>query len=374
MTAAEKAVHAFFLTERLFLSIERTDPRSKYTKVNSKADATSGFQNKRKNRGRGRSAGIGLSLYCRKSATVFRDDVESRPVPCYNPAMFKEPYWREITVDIPAEDEEPASAYLIAQGAGGVWVESNGPRVHLHVFFPIEEKEKVGALGKGLRRLLPKGSVSLATALRPEEEWQTAWQKHSVPIQRIGKRLLIGAPWHFPLSNRSHREVIQLAPGMAFGTGTHATTRSCLIFLEGLISRSARGALLDVGTGSGLLSIAGTKLGARRVTAVEIDPVALAVAKENAKINGVDSKIVFRKTVPSGARYRWGVANLTAPVLIDLVEILSRAVRPGGNLILSGILAREGADVLARYRPRFTLLKKMRKGEWITLLLEKRKR
>lgn len=281
--------------------------------------------------------------------------------------------WREITVTLPAEYEESASGFLIEQGAGGVWVESNGSHVRLHVFFPAEEPEgSVGALRKGLRRLVSNGKIVLVTTLRPEEEWQTAWQKHSVPVQRIGKRLLIGAPWHFPLPNRSRREVVQLTPGMAFGTGTHATTKNCLVLLETLIRRRSRGTLLDVGTGSGILAIAAAKLGAEAVTAVEIDPVALSAARKNAKINGTASKIRFRKKIPSRSRYRWVVANLTAPVLIERSEILTRSVAPGGKLILSGILTDEWADLFMAYRTRFALLRKIRKGEWITLLLEKR--
>jgi len=283
--------------------------------------------------------------------------------------------WREITVTLPAEYEERASSFLIEQGAKGVWIESNGSDVHLHIFFPAEEpEERIGAIRKGLRRLVLNGKVMLATALRPEEEWQTAWQKHSVPVQRIGKRLLIGAPWHFPLSNPSRREVIQLTPGMAFGTGTHATTKTCLILLEALIRRRSRGVLLDVGTGSGILAIAAVKLGVEAVTAVENDPVALSVARKNAKSNGTASKILFRKKIRSRSRYRWVVANLTAPVLIELSETLARSVAPGGKLILSGILPREWADVFVAYRTRFALLRKIKKGEWITLLLEKRGR
>ena len=284
-----------------------------------------------------------------------------------------ESYWREITIDLPADYEERASAFLVGQGAEGVWVEPAGLRISLRVFFPVEEKGKAAAIRSGLRRLVSNGALSVREALRPEETWQTAWQKHSVPIQRIGKRLLIAAPWHFPLRNPSGREVIQLAPGMAFGTGTHATTKSCLILLEELIRPPARGSLVDVGTGSGLLAIAGAKLGADRVTAIEIDPLALAVAKENAKINRVASNVIFRKTIPSGSDARWVVANLTAPALIALSGSLPALVRPGGRLILSGILATEGAAVIARYSA-LTLLRRIRKGEWITLLLEKRKK
>ncbi len=293
---------------------------------------------------------------------------------CYNqPMPTPKPDWREMIIALPADCEEEAAAFLVDQGTGGIWIESIGPQCRLHLYLPVEEKRKAAAIRRGLRQRMPNVTLSIDEALRPEEEWQTAWQKHSIPIQRIGKRLLIGAPWHFPLRNRSGREVIQLAPGMAFGTGTHATTKSCLVFLEGLIGRSARGALLDVGTGSGILAIAGAKLGADRVTAVENDPIALAVARENARINGVASKIIFRKTLPSRADYQWVVANMTSPALVDLAEALTRSVKPGGKLILSGILITEWTDVFARYRTHCLLLRKVRKGEWITLLLEKKR-
>lgn len=278
-----------------------------------------------------------------------------------------------MIITIPAEHEDAASAFLIELGAAGVWVETNSAAVHLHIFFPMTEKGKIGAIRNGLQRLIPEGNVALSTALRPEEAWQTAWQRHSVPVQRIGKNLLIGAPWHFPLSNPARRKEIQLAPGMAFGTGTHATTRSCLALLDRLITPSVDGELLDVGTGSGILAIAGAKLGAEQVTAVENDPVALAVARENAKINGMAQKISFRKTFPR-RRYRWVVANMTGPVLMELSGMLARSVAPGGTLILSGILARESGEVLLRYRGGFALERKIRKGEWITLLLQKKKR
>lgn len=225
----------------------------------------------------------------------------------------------------------------------------------------------------GLRARGIDQEASVASALLPEEEWQTAWQRHSVPIQRIGKRLLIGAPWHFPLANPTGRKVIQIAPGMAFGTGTHATTRSCLTLLETLISGRRRGPLLDLGTGSGILAIAAVRLGMAAVTAVENDPVALAAAKKNARVNGVASRILFRKTIPSEAQYRWGVANLTGPLLLSLSERWSALIPPRGKLILSGMLKTETAGVLARYRKRFLVLKKLRRGEWVTLLMERKR-
>lgn len=278
-----------------------------------------------------------------------------------------------MKIALPAEAEEIATAILFEHRITGVWVESVGSKAFLRAYFLPEEKGKMEAIERALRQFILPGTLSISTSFLPEERWQTAWQKHSVPVQRIGKRLLIRAPWHLPISNRSGREIILIEPGMAFGTGTHATTRGCLIFLERLIGSGSGGTFLDVGTGSGILGIAAAKLGAASITAVENDPVALAVAKKNARINKVSSRITFRKTVPSHTPFRWVTANLTAPVLISLVDRLSRSIRPAGKLVLSGMLSSEAFPVVQFYREKFTLLKKMRRGEWVTLLLERRK-
>lgn len=280
--------------------------------------------------------------------------------------------WREIAATLPAEYEEAATAFLVEEGAAGVWVEPAGSRIRLRVFFPPEAPSKADAIERGFCDRGMKG-VEIASALLPEEAWQTAWQRHSVPVQRIGRRLLIGAPWHFPLSNPDRRKVIQISPEMAFGTGTHATTRSCLLLLDRLVPGRRRGRLLDVGTGSGILAIAAAKLGVEAVTAVEIDPAALSAAGKNARVNGVASRIAFRETIPSRGRYRWGLANLTGPLLVSLADSLGDRILPGGTLILSGMMAAERSEIIARYRARFVVVKKIRRGEWITLQMERKR-
>lgn len=272
---------------------------------------------------------------------------------------------------VPAEWEERATALLIELGAGGVWVETAGASVDLNLFFPqpvwIGEK----AFRRKLAGRLPMGEIPIRSRLIPEEAWQTTWQSRSVPRQRIGKRLVVAPPWDLPPPGRSRRKLIQVLPAMAFGTGTHPTTRNCLLFLEGSLPEKGV-TLLDVGTGSGILAIAAAKLGAAGVTAVENDPVALRAAKENAKLNGVADQIVFRKTVPRAARYSCVVANLTAPTLISLAPSLSRKVSKRGRIILSGILKGQAEGVLARYLKSFTLLKSKRGGEWVTFLMARR--
>jgi len=130
--------------------------------------------------------------------------------------------------------------------------------------------------------------------------------------------------------------------------------------------------MLDVGTGSGVLAIAAVKLGVNRVTAVEIDPVALEVAKENTRVNKVLSKISFRETIPTRTHYPIVTANLTASIFCDLGQTLTKAVSPRGKLILSGMMKEEYPEILARYQETFFLIKSRTKENWVTLLMKKK--
>lgn len=284
----------------------------------------------------------------------------------------KKAFWHKVTVTLPAEWEERATALLIELGAGGVWVEPAGASVDLNLFFPQPVWIGEEALRRKLAGRLPMEEIPIRSRLIPEEAWQTAWQARSVPRQRIGKRLVVAPPWDLPAPGRSRRLLIQVLPAMAFGTGTHPTTRNCLLFLEACLSAEKRPTLLDVGTGSGILAIAAAKLGAVKVTAAENDPVALQAARENAALNGVAARIVFRKTIPRDTRYACVVANLTAPTLISLAPSISRKVSKRGRIILSGILKEQVEGVLARYQETFFLLKSKRGGEWVTLLMARR--
>ncbi len=286
---------------------------------------------------------------------------------------LKKQFWQKVTVTLPPEWEETATALLIGLGLNGVWVEEADAAVNLHLFFPENGngRAKETAIRKALAGI-PIRKIPMKSRVIPEEAWQTAWQAHSVQRQRVGKTLVVAPPWDLPEPGRTGRTLIQITPAMAFGTGTHPTTRNCLLFLEGCVLAERGRSLLDVGTGSGILAIAAAKLGARSVTAVENDPIALQAARENAALNGVASEIRFRKTIPRASRYSCLVANLTAPTLISLAPRLSRIVSKGGQMILSGILSGQRQAVLDHYERSGALLKSKKSGEWVTLLLERR--
>jgi ribosomal protein L11 methyltransferase len=181
-----------------------------------------------------------------------------------------------------------------------------------------------------------------------EQDWADAWKEH-FHVERVGRRLVIRPSWR-PFVPEPGDVVIDLDPGMAFGTGQHPTTRACLELLEEHIRPGD--AVLDVGTGSGILAVAAVKLGAARCLALDVDPQAVRVARDNAARNGVAERVqVVEGTLPTALASRHAfdlaVANITAAAVAALAPALATALRPGGTLIGSGIVADRLDAVLA---------------------------
>ena len=205
-----------------------------------------------------------------------------------------------------------------------------------------------------------------------DRNWNSAWRRFFSP-QRVGQEFIVAPPWA-KLPRLGRRHLIVIEPGMAFGTGTHATTRGCMEFIE-RVARSLKKkqfTALDVGTGSGILAIALAKLGARKVWALDNDPVALNVAEENIRHNAVE-KEVFCSAGPLNRlrTFPLVVANLTAETISTLAESLSKRVAPGGYLILSGILRPKTEQLVRHFVSNgFRLIKLKEEKEWATLLLK----
>jgi len=172
----------------------------------------------------------------------------------------------------------------------------------------------------------------------PEERWRDSWKRYFRP-RRIGRRLLVRPSWA-TYRARAGDTVIEIDPGMAFGTGQHPTTTMCLRALEEHLRRGDE--VLDLGTGSGILAVAAAKLGARRVLALDIDPQAVKAARENAAANGVGDVVEVREgTLPesmAGERFDLIVANISGLTLERLAASLAGTLRDGGALIVSGFL------------------------------------
>lgn len=261
----------------------------------------------------------------------------------------------EVTLTIPSDALEAATHVLAAHTGGLVLDDESVARLRVYLPMGAELRERLAALRSDLTRLeafFPgMGALGWDEGVVDERDWAEAWRAHFHPV-RIGRRLVVAPTWEVPRSFAGE-VVLRLDPGMAFGTGTHASTVLCLEALETLVPGKDHG--VDVGTGSGILAVAAVLLGAGRVTACDLDPVAVRVAKENAAMNGVTGRIEVRYAalgdmLAAGCRPAdWVVANLTADVLTGLAPDLVRCIRPGGLVVASGVVASGRAQVVASF-------------------------
>lgn len=198
-----------------------------------------------------------------------------------------------------------------------------------------------------------------------DDDWVRRTQAQFTPLE-VG-RLWIGASWHTPPA--SAKTLVRLDPGLAFGTGTHATTKLMLEYLERELR--AGQSVLDYGCGSGILAIAAAKLGARGVAAVDVDEQAVTTARDNAARNSVAIDICSPEALPPGG-YDIVLSNILAQPLIVLAPLLASRTAPRGRLALAGLLAAQAGEVAKAYAPSFELAIAGRMDDWV-LLAGKRK-
>ncbi len=283
--------------------------------------------------------------------------------------------WLQLSLKAPAPAHDAVANFLIERGSPGVVFARGEVRAFFRPPQAAALRRDVRRFLRDLREIYP-GFTENPLRWRPiaEKNWANSWRRFFAPV-KIGRTLWVGPPWAEPPQERRH--VIAIEPGMAFGTGTHATTRGCLEFLEQLAPRFGRGELraLDVGTGSGILAIALVKLGAASVVALDNDPVALKVARANLRANGAAGRVLLARTKLENLSERFGlvVANLTAGTILELAAAFEERVAPGGYLVLSGVLDSQARHVALRFAAaRFALLRRRREKEWVTLLLKKK--
>ena len=281
--------------------------------------------------------------------------------------------WQVIDALVTSGAREAAEYGLMEAGATGTeTVESSNGELKITAYFeralPIESA-RAGVLDAlRIYECPPSSLIDLTIREIAEEDWLAEWKKHWQPVE-VG-RFIIAPPWIEsvpPASAGGSRIVIRINPGMAFGTGTHETTRLCLHAIEKYF---AGGSFLDVGTGTGILAIAAAKLPASEIIACDTDAEAVAIAKENAQLNNVEQRIDFRVgTVDESiASADMVCANLTAPVIVELLpSLLSTSC---GRLILSGILDSQFEMVHARLLElAATVNEIMQDNEWLALVI-----
>jgi ribosomal protein L11 methyltransferase len=244
--------------------------------------------------------------------------------------------------------------------------------VALEAYFDEISASELSRLKLSLQQagMLADGAVDGAARRIVDPGWSTLWMKRFGPF-RVGQRLLIVPPWK--RENENGRTTIVIQPAQAFGTGHHPTTAGALRAIESIVGARPPRSILDAGTGSGVLAIAGALLGKRtsQIVAIDIDPTALENARANARLNSVEKSIRF-SSVPLVSIHRHFdlvVANILSGTLIELAPHLRKLVAPGGRLVLGGFLADEADDVLSHYRSPLRCLSRKTHRGWTTLVM-----
>ena len=280
--------------------------------------------------------------------------------------------WYALDIEVEREAREAVEYALMEAGALGTETgEVNMGRLRVSAYFDqLPNRERVRTeLTEALRIYqLPSSSVrAMSVREVADEDWLGEWKKSWQPVE-VGERFIIAPPWA-EVPDEHGRIVIRIEPGMAFGTGTHETTRLCLAAIEKYF---AGGSFLDAGTGTGILAIAAARLFPRaQVEACDTDAEAIAIARENARLNGVAERIAFRTGTVGVATASADVvcANLTADVIVPMLPSLLSVTC--GRLILSGILATQVEAVKAGLQESgvSTPSEIMQDGEWVALVI-----
>ena len=283
------------------------------------------------------------------------------PPPSPRPDGLVAADWLEIAVEVAGIDAEAIAETFREHCPGGVAIEpSVRPQGDGYVVDGDAPALVKGYLSPGADSVRVRRSLRIALRFAPlespprwrrprrlrEEDWRDSWKRYFRP-QRIGRRLLIKPSWA-TYKVKAADTVIEIDPGMAFGTGQHPTTAMCLGALEDRLrpartgGRLANDAVLDLGTGSGILAIAAARLGAGRVLALDVDPQAAKAARENAARNGVRDTVEVREgALPEGARgerFDLVVANISGVTIERLAAPFADVLRGNGTLIVSGFL------------------------------------
>ncbi len=309
--------------------------------------------------------------------------------------------WSEFAIQTTNEAVEPVSNILHEAGASGVVIEDPlelvkerenvfGEIYHLNpddypdegvvikAYLPVNSflGDTIDAIKESINNLqlfdidLGKNVVSISEV--NEEEWATAWKKYYNPV-KISERFTIVPTWEDYTPVSSDELIIELDPGMAFGTGTHPTTVMCIQALERTVTPGDL--VVDVGTGSGVLSIAAALLDAKRIQSLDLDEVAVQSAKQNVELNNVQDKVsVSQGNLLDGVNEQADivVANILAEVIMRFTDDVAKVVKPGGFFIASGIIQTKKQDVKeAIITSGFTVEETILMEDWVAIIAKR---
>ena len=305
--------------------------------------------------------------------------------------------WTEIKIKVKSDDVERASAIANMSVPYGIYIEDYSDLIEqsweiahvdlieedlllkdrsfaiVHIY--ISEEDNAVEAAQYIKELLLSDNIEfeLITELVNDSSWADGWKKYFKCIE-IGNRLVIRPSWE-TYENTNGRKVLSIDPGAAFGTGTHATTSLCLSILENYVNEETK--VLDIGCGSGILSIAGVLLGAQSAVGVDIDAQSVRVANENAQINNVSDKITYfvgDLADKVSGKYNVVCANIVADVIIKLLENIGDFMEENSVLITSGIIDIRRNDVVSGFEKfGFVIEEEHTKDNWHAFVCRKEK-
>lgn len=294
--------------------------------------------------------------------------------------------YNQIKVTVKKEDADTATAVMTAMDFfGGLMIEDfsdidacpwdyvdeellKKDKTIVSISGYMETNENVVAVVEKLKIMLPHDAKVEVISVN-EDDWANNWKKYYHPIH-VGKNLVIKPSW-IDYEKQENDIIVELDPGMAFGTGTHETTRMCMAHLEKYINENSR--VLDVGCGSGILSITSLLIGAKEVTGVDIDPVAVKVAIENGEMNNFKAPQynIKRGNLVDEAQGKYDVivANIIADVIIGVCGDVKQFVADDGVFISSGIIVDRKDDVKKAFAEQgYTIAEEVEEGEWVSFV------
>ena len=282
--------------------------------------------------------------------------------------------WLQLSVEVPGDQVDNLSEVLHSTGALSVTVLDAGDEALLEpapgemplwsrnrLIALFEDTQDLESVQQQLKTVLPDPSPDIHIEMLDDRDWSTTWR------DTFGAMCFGGRLWVCPVGESPSDPdaiVVHLDPGMAFGTGTHATTAFCLQWLDA--HPPASKSVIDYGCGSGILAIAAYKLGAANVVAVDIDSQALQATRENARRNGCEIEVSYPDRLGK-CPVDLLLANILANPLIQLAPELSRCVHAGGRLVMTGVLAEQAEDVMAAYVEWFVFSQPQYRDEWVLL-------
>ena len=249
--------------------------------------------------------------------------------------------WQEVSISVPFEYVEPIS-YLFDRYGYGLSMEDDGPEhIRLRTYLPGDARQRFSHIEVGVKLasiLEPLGELTVIT-LDNDADWQNAWKEHFT-LLRIGQRLVVKPSWIDYEAARGE-VLVELDPGLAFGTGYHPTTYSCLEIMEKSVGPGME--ILDLGCGSGILTIAAIKLGAGRVVALDIDPQAVQASRQNFRRTRIKDRVQLDQgSLPNrlapAAAFDMVLANISARGVRERAPHILPALKPEGVLVASGII------------------------------------